>query len=154
MKFIVDCMLGKLAKWLKILGFDVIYFKKIEDKELLSLAQKESRTLLTRDNEMIGKAKGIKCLFIESGEWRQQIEQVLENFNLWQKIRPYSRCIDCNLELKNIPKNRAKNLITPFVYERAKSFALCPGCGRVFWKGSHYQDMEFKIENILKKKKG
>jgi len=147
-------MLGKLAKWLKILGFDVIYFKKIEDKELLSLAQKESRTLLTRDNEMIGKAKGIKCLFIESGEWRQQIEQVLENFNLWQKIRPYSRCIDCNLELKNIPKNRAKNLITPFVYERAKSFALCPGCGRVFWKGSHYQDMEFKIENILKKKKG
>lgn len=153
MKFIVDCMLGKLAKWLKILGFDVTYFKKIEDRELLSLAKKENRILLTRDNGLIEKAKGIESLFIESENWKQQVEQVLKNFNLWQEVQPYSRCIDCNIELKNLPKERAKNLVSPFVYEKSNSFALCPRCGRVFWKGTHFYDMEFKIDDILEKRK-
>jgi uncharacterized protein with PIN domain len=152
MKFIVDCMLGKLAKWLKILGFDTVYFSKIEDSDLLALAQKEGRVLLSRDNELIEKSRDIKTLFIESEDWNPQVEQVLDKFDLWQEVRPYSRCIECNGELKDLPKKRAKNLVTPFVYERATSFAICPRCGRVFWKGTHHQDMEFKIEGILKKR--
>jgi len=153
MKFIVDCMLGKLAKWLKILGFDATFFSKIEDPELLDLAQREKRTLLTRDTGLIEKAKKIDTLFIESEDWNDQVEQVLNAFDLWKNIAPYSRCIECNAVLKDLPKSRARNLVTPFVYEQADSFALCPGCGRVFWKGTHHQDMEFKIEEILRKKK-
>jgi len=153
MKFIVDCMLGKLAKWLKILGFDAVYFSKIEDSDLLVLAQKESRTLLSRDNGLIEKSRDIQTLFIESEDWNTQVEQVLNEFDLWQGVSPYSRCIECNVELKDLPKSRAKNLVTPFVYEKADSFAICPQCGRVFWKGTHHQDMEFKIEEILSKKK-
>ena len=151
MKFIVDCMLGKLAKWLKILGFDVSYFKKIEDDELISLAQKEKRVLLTRDNGLVEKAKKTKFLFIHSEDWRHQVEQVLDYFSLWNEVIPFSRCIECNLELKDLPKKSAKNLVSPFVYEHAKSFALCPRCGRIFWKGTHYRDMEFKIDEILKR---
>lgn len=153
MKFIVDCMLGKLAKWLKILGFDAVFFSKIEDSELLDLAREERRTLLTRDTGLIEQAKNIDTLFIESEDWNDQIEQVLDEFRLWQDIQPYSRCIECNAVLKNLPKRRARNLVTPFVYEQADSFAICPACGRVFWKGTHHQDMEFKIEEILSKKK-
>jgi len=153
MKFIVDCMLGKLAKWLKILGFDTVYFSKIEDSNLLALAKKEGRILLSRDNGLIGKAKGIKCLFIESESWKNQVEQVLNDFTLWKEIKPYSRCIECNVELRDLSKRAAKNLVAPFVYERANSFALCPRCGRVFWEGTHHQDMEFKIDAILEKKK-
>ena len=153
MKFIVDCMLGKLAKWLKILGFDTVYFSKIEDSDLLALAQKEGRVLLSRDNGLIEKSWDIKTLFIESEDWSPQVEQVLNEFVLWQEVRPYSRCIECNVELKDLPKRRAKNLVAPFVYERASSFAICPRCDRVFWKGTHHQDMEFKIEEILKKRK-
>jgi len=152
MRFIVDCMLGKLAKWLKILGFDTLYFSKIEDSELLALAQKERRTLLSRDNALLEKSRRIQTLFIESEDWNTQLKQVLDGFNLWQDVSPYSRCIECNVELKDLPKKRAKNLVTPFVYERAKSFALCPMCGRVFWKGTHHQDMEYKIEEILSKR--
>ncbi|NIM57859.1 MAG: hypothetical protein GTO16_02805 [Candidatus Aminicenantes bacterium] len=152
MKFIVDCMLGKLAKWLKILGFDTVYFSKIEDSALLALAHKEGRVLLSRDNGLIEKSRYIKTLFIESEDWNPQVEQVLDEFELWPNIRPYSRCIECNVELKDLPKRRAKNLVAPFVYERATSFAICPRCGRVFWKGTHHQDMEFKIEEILKKR--
>jgi len=152
MKFIVDCMLGKLAKWLKILGFDTLYFNKIEDSELLALAQKDGRILLSRDNGLIEKSRDIETLFIESEDWNPQVEQVLDEFELWPDIRPYSRCIECNIELKDLPKRRAKNLVAPFVYERATSFAICPRCVRVFWKGTHHQDMEFKIEEILKKR--
>ncbi|MFB0564464.1 MAG: Mut7-C RNAse domain-containing protein [Candidatus Aminicenantaceae bacterium] len=153
MKFIVDCMLGRLAKWLKILGFDVTYFKKIGDQELLSLAQREGRILLTRDNGLIEKAKGIEFLFIDSENWKHQVEQVLGDFSLWGMVRPYSRCIECNIELKDLSKKAAKNLVSSFVYERAESFALCPRCGRVFWQGTHFQDMKFKIDDILRKKK-
>ncbi|NIO49766.1 MAG: hypothetical protein GTN73_10090 [Candidatus Aminicenantes bacterium] len=152
MKFIVDCMLGKLAKWLKILGFDTLYFSKIEDSALLDLAQQEGRVLLSRDNGLIEKSRDINTLFIESEDWNPQLEQVLDEFDLWPDIRPYSRCIECNIELKDLLKKRAKNLVAPFVYERATSFAICPRCGRVFWKGTHHQDMEFKIEEILKKR--
>ncbi len=153
MRFIVDCMLGKLAKWLKILGFDALYFSKIEDSDLLVLAQKEGRVLLSRDNGLIGKSRNIKTLFIESEDWNTQVEQVLNEFELWDDVSPYSRCIECNVELKDLPKKKARNLVTPFVFEQAESFALCPECGRVFWKGTHHKDMEFKIEEILKKKK-
>ena len=153
MRFIVDCMLGKLAKWLKILGFDALYFSKIEDGDLMALAQKEGRVLLSRDNGLIGKSCNIKTLFIESEDWNTQVEQVLNEFELWDDVSPYSRCIECNVELRDLPKKKARNLVTPFVFEQAESFALCPECGRVFWKGTHHKDMEFKIEEILKKKK-
>jgi hypothetical protein len=152
MKFFVDCMLGKLAKWLKILGFDAVYFNKIEDSVLMAQAQKEGGILLSRDNALIEKSRGIETLFIESEDWNSQVEQVLDEFELWQVVRPYSRCIECNSELKDLPRSRAKNLVTPFIYEKAKSFALCPKCSRVFWKGTHHKDMEFKIGEILRKK--
>ena len=153
MRFIVDCMLGKLAKWLKILGFDALFFSKIEDEELLAIARKEKRILLTRDTGLIQKAKHIETLFLESENWRQQVGQVLEHFDLWGKIDSHTRCIACNVELKSLPKKNAKNLVTPFVYKHADSFALCPGCGRVFWRGTHFKDMEHEIEEILKKNK-
>jgi len=153
MEFIVDCMLGKLAKWLKILGFDAVFFSKIEDSELLARAKKEKRILLTRDNGLIEKSRDIQSLFIESEDWNRQIEQVLDELKLWQDLRPYSRCIECNAELKDLPKHRARNLVTPFVYEKADAFSICPSCGRVFWKGTHYKDMEVKLEEILSKRK-
>ncbi|NIM89872.1 MAG: hypothetical protein GTO17_02880 [Candidatus Aminicenantes bacterium] len=153
MKFIVDCMLGKLAKWLKILGFDTIYFSKIEDAELLELARKEKRILLTRDNELIEKSRDIESFFVTSEEWNTQLEQVLDEFDLWKKVSPYSRCIECNVELRDLSKKDVKNLVAPFVYEQASAFALCPQCERVYWKGTHHQDMEFKIEEILGKRK-
>ncbi len=150
MRFVADCMLGKLAKWLKILGFDTAYFTKIEDSDLLVFAQNESRILLTRDNGLIERSKNIQCLFIDSEKWSEQIQQVLKEFNLKKKIKSNSRCIECNTILKDLPKKRAKNLVTPFIFKNADVFSLCPVCGRVFWKGTHQNDMEKKITKILR----
>jgi len=153
MKFAVDCMLGKLAKWLKILGFDAVFFSKIEDDALLSLAREEQRILLTKDNVLLDRAKDIPSLYIDSENWREQIVQVIDTFKLRPQVRPYTRCIECNIPLKNLDRSHAKNLVTPFVYKHADGFAVCPGCGRVFWRGTHFRDMEDKIEKILSGKK-
>ena len=151
MKFVVDCMLGKLAKWLKILGFDSRFFSRIEDEELLSVAAQEERVLLTRDNGLMQRAAkaDVQALFVEHEDWRQQLTQVLDAFELRDKIRPYSRCVECNQALKKISRDKAKNLVTPFVLETASGFALCPQCHRAYWQGTHHQEMEYTIEQLL-----
>ena len=153
MKFVADCMLGRLAKWLKILGFDVLFYSKAEDKDLIDISRREGRVLLTRDTGLIEKTKKQKNrLFVGSDNWEDQLVQVLDAFDLWDEVRPNSRCIACNRVLKPLPRARARNLVTPYVHEHAASFALCPVCGRVFWQGTHYGDMERKIEAILERR--
>jgi len=149
MKFVVDCMLGKCAKWLRILGFDTLFFSKAEDNRLIRIAREQDRILLTRDTGIVEKANQIKVLFIQSEYWKSQVRQVLDELDIKKQVKPYSRCIECNVVLKPLSKKKAKNLVAPFVYERSDSFALCPKCGRVFWPGTHHSDMNFKIEDIL-----
>ena len=151
MSFVVDCMLGKLARWLRAFGFDVRYSSKIGDDELLNIARREGRTLLTRDTRLLGRAKAISVLRITSEKWDEQVIQVLLAFDLKDQVRPFSRCLDCNRMLKPLTKEKARNLIAPFVLENARAFALCPECGRLFWKGTHFDDMDSKIGAILKR---
>jgi len=149
-KFVADCMLGRLAKWLKILGFDVLYFSKAEDRELVDVARREGRVLLTRDTGLIERtARRPNRLFVRSDDWEDQVVQVLDDLGLWDEVRPNTRCLECNLPLKPLSKERALNLVTPYVHDHASSFAICPDCGRVFWQGTHYGDMERKIEKLL-----
>lgn len=151
MSFVVDCMLGKLARWLRALGFDVQYSSKAGDDELLNIARRERRTLLTRDTRLLGRAKAITALRITSEKWDEQVIQVLSAFDLKDQIRPFSRCLDCNRRLKPLTKEKARNLVAPFVLEHTRAFALCPECGRLFWKGTHFDDMGSKIDALLKK---
>jgi uncharacterized protein with PIN domain len=153
MTFVADCMLGRLAKWLKILGFDVLYFSKAEDRELVAIARREGRVLLTRDTGLIERtARRPNRLFVRSDDWKDQVVQVLDDLGLWDEVRPNTRCLECNLLLRPLSKDRARNLVTPYVHEHASSFAICPGCDRVFWQGTHYGDMEKKIEALLERR--
>jgi uncharacterized protein with PIN domain len=142
-------MLGKLAKWLKILGFDTQFFSRIEDDDLLAIAREDNRILLTRDTGLIQRAGNVQTLFLESEQWTDQVRQVLDNFDLRKHVAPHTRCVACNVSLENLQKKNAKNLVSSFVFEKADSFALCPECGRVFWRGTHFKDMESKIHKIL-----
>ncbi len=151
MAFLVDCMLGKLAKWLKILGFDTVYFSRAEDDDLLALARREGRVLLSRDHALLGRAKGLDSLLIESEDWPDQVRQVLSHFELRDAVRPYTRCLECNVPLKSLSKAEATNLVAPFVLEHADAFALCPSCGRVYWPGTHLEAMKDRIEAILRR---
>ena len=112
----------------------------------LSTSVCQSRPLYERT------AKRPNRLFIRSDDWQDQIVQVLDDLELWDEVRPNTRCLACNLPLKPLSRERARNLVTPYVCEKAASFAICPGCDRVFWQGTHYGDMEKKIEKILERR--
>jgi hypothetical protein len=151
MIFVADCMLGRLARWLRVLGFDVLYFPRIEDAVLLGVARREGRVLLTRDTGLLKRTGGHPALLVASEKWEDQLVQVLDAFGLKDRLAPHTRCLDCNAPLKPLPKERAKNLVAPFVVERAEALALCLACGRVFWKGSHADDMDARIRKIMKR---
>jgi uncharacterized protein with PIN domain len=151
MTFVADCMLGRLARWLRVLGFDVLYFPRIDDAALLAVARREGRVLLTRDTGLHERTRGKPTLLVASGKWEDQLVQVLEVFGLKDRVAPHTRCLDCNTPLKAVSKERARNLTAPFVVERSDAFALCPACDRVFWKGSHADDMDARIRNIMKR---
>ena len=149
MKFVVDVMLGKLAKWLRIMGFDAAYGNRAADRELLQTARRERRVLLTRDRRLFQSAKNVRGLLIESEDWRRQLAQVLDAFGLRDKARPMTRCLACNLRLKRLSRKNARNLVAPFVFERASAFSICPRCGRVYWPGTHFGDMDKRLSKIL-----
>jgi uncharacterized protein with PIN domain len=149
LRFVVDVMLGKLARWLRILGFDAAYANRAEDRELLQTARRERRVLLTKDHRLLESARNVRGLLIESDDWRAQLVQVLDALGLRRGVRPFSRCIACNVGLKRLSREDAKNLVAPFVCEKAASFAICPACGRVYWPGTHFSDMDAKLLEIL-----
>ena len=148
-RFAVDCMLGKLAKWLRILGFDTVYFSRIQDEELLALARREGRVLLTRDYHLSLRMRDKQVVFIESDAWPTQLRQVLNRFQLRDFIKPYSRCLECNCLLQPTSREAVRQLVPHYVYTQVKEFSICPCCSRVYWRGTHFQDMERKIAAIL-----
>ena len=148
MTFIVDGMLGKLAKWLKILGFDAL-FMAAADEKILAAARRENRALLTRDREFVRRAGRHPALLIESTRWPDQVRQVLARFDLSGEARPFTRCLECNIPLDSFSREAAAQMVPPHVLDQSKSFSLCPRCGRVFWAGSHHSEMERVIRTLL-----
>ncbi|HDN80063.1 MAG TPA: hypothetical protein ENG33_06340, partial [Chloroflexi bacterium] len=115
MKFLADSMLGSLAKWLRILGYDTLYFPNMEDSELARLAMKEGRVLLTRDQEL-ARRKGLKALLIKSEKLQEQITQVFRELNL-EKKNPFSRCPVCNTPLQPVDKEAVRGRVPAYVFE-------------------------------------
>jgi len=148
MTFIVDGMLGKLAKWLKILGFDALFMAADDDK-ILAVARREGRTILSRDHEFIRSAKGHRALLIESTHWPDQVRQVLAQFDLRTEARPFTRCLECNVLLEWLSYEGAARIVPPHVCEKTSSFSLCPCCGRVYWAGTHHSAMESAVRELL-----
>jgi uncharacterized protein len=149
MTFVVDGMLGKLAKWLKILGFDTLFLPD-EDDRILAAARREGRTILSRDRELVRRAKGHPALLIESTRWPEQVRQVFTRYDLWSEARPFTRCLECNALLEPLSREGAAQIVPPHVFDKSASFSLCPRCGRVYWAGTHHSAMEATIRELLK----
>jgi len=153
MKFIADVMLGKLAKWLRIMGIDVIYNPTMSDQKLISLALKEKRIILTRDAKLLEVLKNKSFenyLFISSNYLWEQLAQVIDHYHIDPLERAFTRCILCNQRLVKKKKEEIEDLVAPYVYSTQKEFSQCPQCYRVYWPGTHKDDMISKL-NTLKK---
>jgi len=137
MRFALDSSLGKLAKWLRILGFDSVYVPGITIDPFLSYGT-EGRILLTRTRKFQTANPGHPLLFIRFNNPRDQLCQVISDLKLdFSLIKPFSRCIRCNSSLKEISRDRVRTFVPDYVYETRIDFWKCPVCGRIYWPGSH-----------------
>jgi uncharacterized protein with PIN domain len=146
MRFVADHMLGSLARWLRFLGFDTAYPDVLPDREIANLARRGNRVLLTRDRELARK-KDIAALLIESTDTDEQLVQVLTEFNLEIK-NELSRCSLCNTELSSICKEDVKDKIPERVYEIQDKFWECTHCKKYYWRGTHYENIQRKLEKL------
>lgn len=145
-RFVVDCMLGKLAKWLRILGYDTLYRAQAEDLELIRIARAEERTLLTRDTAL-SRARNVRTVLVEAQELTGQLEQVLRCAQ--PGPRPFSRCPSCNGLLEQAALDTIRGEIPPYVAQTQKRFNRCPGCGRIYWPGTHWDAMRLKLTSLV-----
>jgi uncharacterized protein with PIN domain len=129
-------MVGKLARWLRVLGVDVVYSNSFDDDTIVRLAESENRIILTRDTGLIARRMLAKYLFIESDHYKEQVRQVLDAFDI-NEFKVFSRCLECNTPLESADKEEVFERIPPFVYLTQDRFATCPTCRRVYWHGTH-----------------
>ncbi len=139
-------MLGSLAKWLRILGYDTSFFSYARDDFLLGFAQRENRVLLTKDRAL-AKNSEISYL-VESLTLKEQLKEVVSHFSL--KKLDKSRCSVCNGILKDVKKEKIKFLVPPYVFKTHELFLRCTACGRIYWQGTHTERIEKFLNNVLK----
>lgn len=148
MKFIVAKELGRLAKWLRIMGYDALYFDKDEKRELIIKSLREERVILTRDSKL-SKYSGIRYVHINSDFVEEQVKQILTELNIKPEEKGlFSRCVICNKGLVNIEKEKVKDKIAPYVYETQEVFMSCPVCNRIYWQGTHWGNVRALLEKI------
>lgn len=148
MKFILTKELGRLARWLRILGYDTLYYKGDKPSSLIIQALRDSRIMLTR-NQRLPKACGVKIVLIEKEKIQAQIAEVLQKLEI--KPNPdimFSRCILCNVELKEIDKEAVKDKVPEYVFKTQTDFLTCPDCQRIYWQGTHWGNVRRCIEEI------
>jgi uncharacterized protein with PIN domain len=143
-KFIADVMVGKLARWLRVLGLDVAYSNAFIDDEVVRLAEAEDRIILTRDTGLVARRPAKRCLLIESDDYKEQLRQVVQTFDL-KDFKIFSRCLECNTRLRDVDKEEVFEKVPPYVYLTQNRFAQCASCGRIYWHGTHADEMWKRI---------
>ena len=154
-KFIADCMLGKLCRWLRICGFDTFYSRQIKDPDLLMQAQEEKRVILTRDHALfkICRKKNFPALLISHDHFEDQLKQVFQELNIQPPLTITQRCLNCNKKLQEVNKTKIEDKIPAYIFNTEDKFHICPNCHKIFWPGTHWLRMKEKLEHIFKEKK-
>lgn len=146
-KFLADVMLGSLAKWLRILGYDVAYDNRIDDEQIIRRSRAENRIVLTRDTRLVRRRRLGPSLFIHSNHLWEQIREVLDFLrHSVDPARLLTRCVECNTLLDSVSKEEVRERVPPYVYQTQSRFKSCPGCRRTYWGGTHREKI---LERLL-----
>jgi uncharacterized protein with PIN domain len=149
-QFIADAMLGKLARWMRVMGCDVEYFPEISDYALSDLAKRGNRIILTRDTRLIQWKINRGNAFLVTGDhYPVQLRQVVEAFAIDPFKNMLSRCLRCNMLLVPVDKKDLAGKLPPYVFETQDRFETCPQCRKIYWKATHVEHMVGRLQNIL-----
>lgn len=142
---LVDAMLGRLARWLRLMGYDAVYLADADDLVVVRLARVEGRRVLTRDREMAAR-RAVDATLIDSQTLDEQIDEVLEKIGPPPDDAP-PRCAACNTPLEALSRGAAKGRVPPYVWRTQDDFTHCPNCHRVYWKGTHWRRIRARIDD-------
>ena len=147
-RFVADKMLGRLARWLRILGCDVLYGSNFSGKGLLAAARSGDRVMLTRDRGVLRGGNLPRHLFVERDHVREQLRQVVDAFALSPTERLFRRCVECNGELEVVPREAATGLVPPFVLETQPDFRRCVRCRHLYWYATHVERVRRELDRM------
>jgi len=144
-RFILDNHLGQLATYLRMLGFDSLYRNDYQDDELAKVSIEDGRVLLTRDRRLLMRKSIGRGYCIHQMEPRRQTVEVLRRFKLYEKVKPFQRCLRCNSPLQVVSKQDIIERLEPLTKIYFDEFHICPACSQIYWKGSHFEHMQHMI---------
>ncbi len=149
----MDVNVGKLAKWLRILGYDTLFINDLSDDELIRIAMDEGRVLLTKDTRMLRRrvaySDQLKLVMIRDDDVKEQLRQVVQALNLDCGLKPFSICLECNQPLLAREKEQVRDLVPPFVFRTQTQYMECPSCHRIYWRGTHWQRMKKDLDRLI-----
>jgi len=148
-RFVLDVHLGKLASYLRMAGFDSLYSNSASDEELADLSSCERRILLTFDRQLLKRKEVVYGYIVRSRDHKEQLTEVINHFGLLNSLRPFSRCMMCNGVLEKVSKAEVYQLLPEKVREYPDEFNRCKGCGRIYWKGTHYERMNKFLKQLI-----
>lgn len=156
MKFIVDLTMGRLAKWLRISGFDTVFYNSDDTDKMIEIASKENRIILTKNSSFIKRKKkileekGISYFLPTADRVKKQLKDVAIYFKLNLKEKPFTLCINCNKPLVPVSKEEAAGKVPEYVYQNYTDFVQCKSCRKIFWGGTHKERMEERLSSVFK----
>jgi len=149
-RFVADAHLGRLARYLRLLGFDTLYGNDPGDEALAALAAGEHRILLSRDRGLLMRREITHGCYIRAGRPLEQLRYVLERCDLRRMVRPFTRCMKCNASLKRVAKAEVESRLQPATRAHYHDFWQCSGCGQVYWKGGHYARLQEFVQGVCR----
>jgi uncharacterized protein len=147
-RFVVDVNLGRLARLLRLLGFDVWWSNDADDKTLADIGLDEHRILLTRDRALLKRRAITHGLFVHSQHPEEQTLEVIRRLDLRQRLAPLTRCVRCNGKLAAVSKDEVADHLEPLTRQYYEEFSRCPDCGRIYWAGSHHAKLLSLVERL------
>ncbi len=150
-RFIADNNVGKLARWLRLIGYDTLLFKQKDDGQMIRIALSEDRVILTKDAQFMRRRLvtdgKVRTVHVKHDDPRLQVQEVVRTLKLDYHFKAFSLCLECNRALVARDKEEVKNLVPAHVFETQARYTQCPTCHRIYWPGTHWQAMSKRLQD-------
>lgn len=148
-RFVIDVNLGRLARWLRVLGFDVWWSSDADDQTLADISLDQQRILLTRDRGLLKRRAVTRGLFVHSEQPKQQTLEVMRRLDLRRRVAPLTRCVRCNGRLDAVAKEEVLDRLEPLTRRYYDEFSRCADCGQIYWPGTHFARLTSLVDELL-----